>query len=86
VTPLAPAASVLFSGYFVMVWGSGFVVTRIALEYAAPFTEAMLLGNLALRTGERIEWDAARMTVKNSAAAQALLTKHYRRGFELTVV
>ena len=38
VTPLAPAASVLFSGYFVMVWGSGFVVTRIALEYAAPFT------------------------------------------------
>ena len=37
-TPLAPAASVLFSAYFVMVWGSGFVVTRIALEYAAPFT------------------------------------------------
>jgi drug/metabolite transporter (DMT)-like permease len=36
--PLAPAASVLFSGYFVMVWGSGFVVTRVALEYAAPFT------------------------------------------------
>ena len=36
--PQAPAASVLFSGYFVMVWGSGFVVTRVALEYAAPFT------------------------------------------------
>lgn len=55
-------------------------------EYAAPFTEAMLLGNLALRTGERIEWDAATMQVKNSAAAQALLTKTYRRGFELTKV
>jgi predicted dehydrogenase len=55
-------------------------------EYAAPFTEAMLLGNLALRTGERIEWDAAAMKVKNSASAQALVGKHYRRGFELTKV
>jgi predicted dehydrogenase len=55
-------------------------------EYAAPFTEAMLLGNLALRTGERIEWDAAAMKVTNSASANALLSKVYRRGFELTVV
>ncbi|MFN9706273.1 MAG: Gfo/Idh/MocA family protein [Planctomycetota bacterium] len=55
-------------------------------EYAAPFTEAMLLGNLALRTGERIEWDAAAMKVKNSATAQALVGKSYRRGFELTKV
>ncbi len=55
-------------------------------EYAAPFTEAMLLGNLALRTGERIEWDAAAMKVTNSAAATGLLSKVYRRGFELTVV
>ncbi len=55
-------------------------------EYAAPFTAAMLLGNLALRTGETIEWDAAAMRVKNSAAAQRLVQKEYRRGFELTVV
>jgi predicted dehydrogenase len=55
-------------------------------EYAAPFTEAMLLGNLALRTGERIEWDAGAMKVTNSAAAQALIGKAYRRGFELTKV
>lgn len=55
-------------------------------EYAAPFTESMLLGNLALRTGERIEWDAAAMRVTNSAAAQELLGKTYRRGFELTKV
>ncbi len=55
-------------------------------EYAGPFTEAMLLGNLALRTGERIEWDAIAMQVKNSTIAQQLLTKSYRRGFELPVV
>jgi hypothetical protein len=46
----------------------------------------MLLGNLALRTGERIEWDAGAMKVTNSAAAQALIGKAYRRGFELTKV
>jgi predicted dehydrogenase len=55
-------------------------------EYAAPFTEAMLLGNLALRTGQRIEWDAEAMRVTNSPAAQQLLGKAYRRGFELTRV
>jgi predicted dehydrogenase len=55
-------------------------------EYAGPFTEAMLLGNLALRTGERLEWDAATLRVTNSAAAQELVGKSYRRGFELTVV
>ena len=54
--------------------------------YAAPFTESMLLGNLALRTGERIEWDAVAMKVKNSSRAQELVGKQYRRGFELTVV
>jgi predicted dehydrogenase len=55
-------------------------------EYAAPFTEAMLLGNLALRTGGPITWDSANLRVTDSAAAQALVTKSYRRGFELTVV
>ena len=38
-TPLSPARERRCSAaYFVTVWGSGFVVTRIALEYAAPFT------------------------------------------------
>jgi hypothetical protein len=46
----------------------------------------MLLGNLALRTGGPITWDSANLRVTDSAAAQALVTKSYRRGFELTVV
>jgi drug/metabolite transporter (DMT)-like permease len=28
----------LLSGYFVVIWGAGFVATRVALQYAAPFT------------------------------------------------
>ncbi|MBL8733481.1 MAG: Gfo/Idh/MocA family oxidoreductase [Planctomycetes bacterium] len=55
-------------------------------EYAGPLTEAMLLGNLAVRTGERIEWDATNLRVTNSAAAQQLVSKTYRRGFELPTV
>ncbi|MCA8950080.1 MAG: Gfo/Idh/MocA family oxidoreductase [Planctomycetes bacterium] len=54
-------------------------------EYAAPFTEAMLLGNLAMRAGQRIEWDAAAMKVTNLEAAAAWITKQYRRGFELEI-
>jgi drug/metabolite transporter (DMT)-like permease len=36
--PLGASTRLLLSSYFVTVWGSGFVVTRLALEYAAPFT------------------------------------------------
>lgn len=55
-------------------------------EYAAPFTESILLGNLSLRCKQRIEWDADKLMVTNSDEAQALISKHYRRGFELTKV
>ena len=52
-------------------------------EYAAPFTEAILLGNLALRCGKRIEWDAQNFRITNDRYANSLLRKPYRRGFEL---
>jgi predicted dehydrogenase len=52
-------------------------------EYAAPFTESILLGNLALRSGETLEWDAANLRVTNSERAQSFVSKEYRRGFEL---
>ncbi|MGK0157295.1 MAG: putative dehydrogenase [Neolewinella sp.] len=53
-------------------------------EYAAPFTESILLGNLALRSGETLEWDAANLRVTNSERAHSFVSKEYRRGFELT--
>lgn len=52
-------------------------------DYAAPFTEAVLLGNVALRAGQRIEWDAKAMKIRNCPNAEQYLTKNYRRGFEL---
>jgi drug/metabolite transporter (DMT)-like permease len=38
VAPLARAAVLALSTYFVVVWGAGFVASRIALQYAAPFS------------------------------------------------
>ena len=34
-------------------------------DYAAPLTEVVLLGNLAIRSGRRIEWDSANMKCTN---------------------
>jgi len=51
-------------------------------EYAAALTEMVLLGNLAVRTGERIEWDAKAMKVTNVAAANKFLRREPRKGWE----
>ncbi len=53
--------------------------------YSGPFTEAVLLGNLALRIGRRLEWDGANMRVTNVPEANALLTKEYREGWRFGV-
>ena len=54
-------------------------------EYAAPLTEVMLLGIVALRAGQnrRIEYDAASMSVKNAPEANQWLTREYRAGWGL---
>jgi predicted dehydrogenase len=54
-------------------------------DYAAPLTEVMLLGIVALRAGQnrRIEYDGANMRVTNIPEANAFLTREYRSGWEL---
>ena len=51
--------------------------------YACPFTEVVLLDNVAYRTGETIEYDPAKGKVTNIAAANDLLGKSYRKGWEV---
>lgn len=70
-------------------WLQGIIAQKQPManfEYAAPFTESILLGNLALRSGQRIEWDAENLRVTNSELAQSFVSKEYRRGFELPTV
>jgi len=52
-------------------------------EYSAALTEMVLLGNLAVRSGEKIEWDAENMKVTNSHRANQYVTKEYRKGWEV---
>lgn len=52
-------------------------------DYAGPFTEAILLGNVAIRTGQKIEWDAANMRITNLPEANRLIHPPYREGWEM---
>ncbi len=54
-------------------------------DYAAPLTETMLLGIVALRTGQGrpIHYDGARMAITNVPEANAYLQRQYRAGWTL---
>jgi predicted dehydrogenase len=52
-------------------------------DYAGGLTEAVLLGTVAIRVpGQTLRWDAARLRVAGAPAAEALLRKAYRKGWE----
>ena len=52
-------------------------------EYSGPFTEALLVGNLAVRLGRRVEWNSKKMKAANAPEADKLIKKQYRRGWSL---
>jgi hypothetical protein len=47
-------------------------------EHSAPLSEMVVLGNVALRTGRKLEWDAANCRVANLPQANELIYKSYR--------
>ncbi len=52
-------------------------------EFAGPVTEAFLLGNVAVRSGKTIHWDAGNGGVASPAESNDLLHTHYREGWTL---
>ncbi len=51
-------------------------------DYAGPFTESVLLGNVALRyPGQRLLWDSVNMKVTNIPAADQYVKHNYRAGW-----
>jgi predicted dehydrogenase len=52
-------------------------------EYAGPLAETVLLGNVAIRAGNRIEWDGPNMKITNIPEANELLSRKYREGWTL---
>jgi hypothetical protein len=51
---------------------------------SGPFSEIVVLGNLAIRLGKPIEWDGPRMRATNAPEADELITPVYRKGWELS--
>ena len=51
--------------------------------YASVLTESLLLGNLALRAGGRIEWNAHKMEAKNCPQADRFIRPRFRKGWKL---
>jgi hypothetical protein len=53
------------------------------VEIAHRSTNTCHLGNIALKVGRKLTWDAETETFKNDLEANALLTREPRKGYEL---
>ena len=57
--------------------------TTCNFDYSGALTEAVLLGNVAYRTGKKLEWDAQAMTAPNCPEVDKYIRKEYRVGWEV---
>jgi predicted dehydrogenase len=54
---------------------------KAGFDYSGPYTEALLVGNLAVRLQKPIKWDSAAMKAADAPEADPLIRKTYRDGF-----
>jgi hypothetical protein len=52
-------------------------------EFSGMVTETLLLGNVATRSGEKLNWDRPNLKITNSDAAQKDVHPERRPGWEL---
>jgi len=52
-------------------------------DVAGLLTEFILLGNVAIRTGKKLQWDGPNCQVTNCPEAAQYVNKEYRKGWEL---
>lgn len=83
--PFSQTALVALSAYFVTIWGAGFVATRVAMQYAAPFTYigvryAIALVVALLAFGLRATWPRSRAAWGHVAIAGLLSHAGYLGG------
>jgi predicted dehydrogenase len=57
--------------------------TLCNFDYSGALTETVLLGNVAYRSGQSLDWDAANLTATNCPAAAKYVRKEYRAGWEV---
>jgi len=56
--------------------------TTCNFDYSGALTETIFLGTVGYRSGKSFDWNAAKLTA-NDAAAQAFVSKEYRKGWEV---
>jgi predicted dehydrogenase len=52
-------------------------------SYGGPLAETVLLGNVAFRSGRKLEWDSAACKVTNTREADEFIRRKYRKGWKL---
>jgi len=57
--------------------------TTCNFDYSGALTETVLLGNVAFRAGEKIEWNDKKLRAKNSKKAEEYIQHHYRKGWKI---
>lgn len=57
--------------------------TTCNFDYSGALAEAVLLGNVAYRAGEPLEWDAEKLEATNSKKAAEFVRREYRKGWSL---
>ncbi len=54
-------------------------------DYGGPLAEVVLLGNVAIRTGETIRWDPVRLKAVNCPKAERYIRRAYRKGWDFSL-
>jgi predicted dehydrogenase len=57
--------------------------TTCNFDYSGAVTETLLLGNIAYRTGKKLQWDPVNLKFPNHPQAEAYLQREYRKGWTL---
>lgn len=54
-------------------------------SYAGPFTEMVNFGNLVVKSGQKLHWDNVKGVVTNVPNPAEIVSKEYRKGWELPI-
>ncbi|MBM3999358.1 MAG: Gfo/Idh/MocA family oxidoreductase [Planctomycetes bacterium] len=57
--------------------------TSCPFSYSGPLSETVLLGNVAYRSGVKLEWDSAALHATNAPDADRFIRRSYRAGYEV---
>jgi predicted dehydrogenase len=57
--------------------------TTCNFDYSGALTESVLLGNVAYRVGQKLDWDAKNLKATNCPEADKYISKQYRAGWEV---